>query len=85
MVSETEPRSCPTRPAEWKVEPRGQLVALEQDDVAPAELGQVVGERGAADAAADDDDPGPRRQARPAAAVACLHLARLPLTRAGTP
>ena len=34
----------------------GQPLALEQHDVAPAELGQVIGDRGADDAAADDDD-----------------------------
>ena len=62
-----------------------QLGPVEQHDVALAEQRQVVRDAGTSDAAADDDDPGPRRQARPAAAVACLHLARLPLTRAGTP
>ncbi len=34
----------------------GQLVAVEQHDVALAELREVVGDRGAADAAADDHD-----------------------------
>jgi hypothetical protein len=33
----------------------GELVALEQHDIALAELGEVVGDRGAADAATDDD------------------------------
>ena len=33
----------------------GQLLALEQHDVGPAELGQVIGDRTAGDAAADDD------------------------------
>ena len=33
---------------------RGQLVALDQDDVAPAELGQVIEHAAADDAAADD-------------------------------
>ena len=37
---------------------RGQLGAVDQDDLAPAELGQVVGDRGPADTAADDDCPG---------------------------
>ena len=35
-----------------------QLVAVEQDDVTLAELRKVVGDRRAADAAADDHDPG---------------------------
>ena len=35
-----------------------ELLALEQHDVAPAELGQMVGDGAADDAAADDDDPG---------------------------
>ena len=34
----------------------GQLVAVEEDDVGLAELGQVVGDARAADAASDDDD-----------------------------
>ena len=34
---------------------RGQLLALEQHDVGPAELGQMIGDRAAGDAAADDD------------------------------
>ncbi len=37
---------------------RGQLVALEQHDVAPAGAGEVVGDRAADDAAADDDAAG---------------------------
>ena len=37
---------------------RGQAVALEQDDVLPAHVGQVVGDGAADDAAADDDDAG---------------------------
>ena len=45
--------------------PRGELGALEQDDVVPAELGQVVRQRGAADAAADDHAAGRRRQLSP--------------------
>ena len=46
-------------------EPRGvergarrELGAVDQDDVRPAELGQVVGDARAADATADDDRPG---------------------------
>ena len=35
---------------------------LEQDDVAPAELGEVVGHAVADDAGADDDDIRPRRE-----------------------
>ena len=37
---------------------RGQLRAVDQDDVGPAALGEVVRDRGPADAAADDDRPG---------------------------
>ena len=37
---------------------RGEPVALEEDDVLPAHVGQVVGDRAADDAAADDDDAG---------------------------
>ena len=44
-----EPRRVPGGAA-------GQLAPLEQDDVAPAELGQVIGDAAADDAAADDDD-----------------------------
>ena len=36
----------------------GQLLALQQHDVGPAELGQVIGDRAAGDAAADDDGAG---------------------------
>ena len=50
-----EPGGVPGRP-------RGQLVALEQQDVAPAQLGQVVGDAGADHAAADDDDLGAGRE-----------------------
>ena len=46
--------------------PAGELLALEQHDVAPAELGEVIGDRAADDAAADDDDTGAGGQgARP--------------------
>ena len=37
---------------------RGQLIALEENDVAPPELGQVIGGAGAGYAASDDDDLG---------------------------
>ncbi len=37
----------------------GELVPVEQDDIAFAERGQVVRDRRASDAAADDHDPGP--------------------------
>ncbi len=40
----------------------GELVALEEHDVAPAQAGEVVGDAGPDDAAADDDHPGPVRQ-----------------------
>ncbi len=42
----------------------GQLALLEQHDVAAAELGQVIGDRRAGDAAADDHDPRLRRNTR---------------------
>ena len=44
---------------------RGELRALEQDDVLPAQFRQVVGERGAADAAADDHAAGAVGQLSP--------------------
>ena len=40
----------------------GQPVALEQHDIGAALGCQVIGHRGADDAAADDDDPGPGRE-----------------------
>ena len=40
----------------------GQRALLEQDDVRPALLGQVVGHAAADDAGADDDDVGPIRK-----------------------
>ena len=45
-----QPRRMPGRAA-------GQLLALQQDHVLPAELGQVIGDGAAGDPAADDDDP----------------------------
>ena len=39
--------------------PRGQPLALQQHDVGPAELGQVVGDAAADDASADHDHAGP--------------------------
>ena len=36
----------------------GQLLALQQHDVGPAELGEMIGDGAARDAAADDDDAG---------------------------
>ena len=36
----------------------GELLALEQHDVGPAELGQMIGDRAAGNAAADDDRAG---------------------------
>jgi hypothetical protein len=38
----------------------GQLLAFQKDDVGPAELGQVIGDRTAGDAATDDDGAGMR-------------------------
>src|ERR1700730_2810625 len=40
----------------------GELALFEQDNVGEAELGQVVGDAGADDAAADDDDVGAIRK-----------------------
>ena len=40
----------------------GQPVALEQQHVGDPEVGQVVGDRGADDAAPDDDHPRPLRE-----------------------
>ena len=53
-----EPRNWPIRPAACQVVPRGQLLALQQHDVGPAELGQMIGDRAAGNAAADDDGAG---------------------------
>ena len=58
-VSVGSARSCPTRPAEWKVDPLVELVAVDEQNVRLAELSQVVRDAGTAHAAADDDDPGP--------------------------
>ena len=44
--------------------PRRELVLLDQEDVADAELGQVVGNGAADDAATDDDDACTGRQRR---------------------
>ena len=46
-----EPGGVPGRAAR-------ELLALEQDDVAPAELDEVIGDAAAGDAATDDDDAG---------------------------
>jgi hypothetical protein len=46
-----EPGRVPRRAA-------GEPALLEQHDVLDAELGEVIGGRGARDAAADDDDAG---------------------------
>ena len=43
------------QPGRMPCRARGQLLALEQHDVGPAELGQMIGDRAAGDAAADDD------------------------------
>ena len=40
----------------------GERVALEHDDVGPAEFGEVVGDAGTDDATTDDDDLGPIRK-----------------------
>ena len=50
-------RSCPISPAACQVVPQVRL-ALQQQDVGDAEPGQVIGDRAADDAAADDDDVG---------------------------
>ena len=54
LVRFTELRSWPTSPAEWNVEPDVSWLRSTQHHVVPAELGQVVGDRRAADASADD-------------------------------
>src|SRR5262249_58437997 len=46
-----EPRRMPRRAA-------GELLALEQDDVAPAERDEVIRDAAAGDTTADDDDAG---------------------------
>ncbi len=42
----------------------GEPVPFQDDDIGPAEMGEVVGDAAPDDAAADDDHPGPARQAR---------------------
>ncbi|CAB4969795.1 unannotated protein [freshwater metagenome] len=42
----------------------GEPIAFEEHDVAPAEVAEVVGDGGADDAAADDDDACALRQVR---------------------
>ena len=59
-VSDVEPKVT-ISPAACQVVPRGEPVALEQHDVL-AQVGQVVGDRGADDAAADHDDAGALRE-----------------------
>ena len=48
----------PDQPGRVEGRAGGELVAVDEDDVVPAQLGEVVGERGAADAAADDHAAG---------------------------
>src|SRR6186997_2076043 len=48
---------------------RGQLSAIDEYDVGPATLGEVVRDRGPADAAADDDGPRVFHPRRVAAAI----------------
>src|SRR5262249_2509362 len=45
----------------------GDVAALQQEHVAPAELGEVVGDAAAGDAPADDDDARVRRECDPTA------------------
>ena len=61
-VSVGSARSWPTRPARVERRPAGQLGAVDQHDVGLAQLGQVIGDAGATDTAADDDDRGRGRQ-----------------------
>jgi hypothetical protein len=56
----------------------GELLALEQQHVLPAELGQVIGERAADDAAADDDDLGVGGELGHAGFYACAGVAAWP-------
>ena len=60
-VSVGSARSWPTRPAEWNVEPLVSSARVDEHHVGLAELGQVVRDARAADAATDDHD---RRGAR---------------------
>mmetsp|Transcript_70896 Transcript_70896/g.207728 ORF Transcript_70896/g.207728 Transcript_70896/m.207728 type:complete len:86 (+) Transcript_70896:102-359(+) len=62
-----EGASCPAAAAKCSSMPSGpggQTVALEEEDVFPAEMSQVVRDRGADDAAPDDHDPRLRGQLR---------------------
>ena len=51
-------RSWPDQPGGVPGRAAGELLALQQQHVGDAELGQVIGDRAADDAAADDDDVG---------------------------
>jgi len=52
--------NCVTSPAAWQVEPL-ELVLLDQEHVADARRGQVIGHAAAGDAAADHDHVCPLR------------------------
>ena len=52
----------PTSPAEWNVEPLRELLAVDEHDVAPSPAREVVGDRAAAHAPADDHTAGTARQ-----------------------
>ena len=56
----------PTRPAEWKVEPEVSWLRSSSTTSSQPELGQVVGDRRPADAAADDHAAGGGGQLTPA-------------------
>ena len=87
LVSVTEPRSWPTSPALWNVEPLVSSARSTSTMSRPAALGQVVGDRRPADAAADDHRPGvsPSRRERigslGALAVQPAHPTRLTSAR----
>ena len=57
-VSAGSARSWPTSPAEWNVDPLVELGPLDEEHVALAALGEVVGHARPAHPAADDHDAG---------------------------
>jgi hypothetical protein len=61
-VSVIVDRSWPTKPAECHGRALGEVVLLDDDDVLPAQPGEVIRDRCAAHAAADDHAPRGVRQ-----------------------
>ena len=52
------PAQLSDQPGAVERRPAGELGSVHKDDIRPATLGQVIGDRRTADAAADDHRPG---------------------------